>query len=143
MNIGIVIKEVRKQKGLTQRDLAEHTNLSERTIQRIENNGVEPTFYSLKSIGKVLEIDLIEIKSKNSMIFTTKILGFHLNDLTMKQEETTNVEDRLEKIESHLSSIARTRRTQLKNRKIGWIISGSVIAAFVTVEILAAIGIFG
>jgi len=77
------------------------------------------------------------------MIFTTKILGFHLNDLTMKQEETTNVEDRLEKIESHLSSIARTRRTQLKNRKIGWIISGSVIAAFVTVEILAALGVIG
>jgi transcriptional regulator with XRE-family HTH domain len=35
MNIGIVIKEVRKQKGLTQLDLSEHADLSERTIQRI------------------------------------------------------------------------------------------------------------
>ena len=42
MNIGVVIKEVRKQKGLTQLDLSEHANLSVRTIQRIENNEVEP-----------------------------------------------------------------------------------------------------
>ena len=57
MNIGIVIKEVRKQRGLTQLDLSEHANLSERTIQRIENNEVEPSFFSLKSIGEILEID--------------------------------------------------------------------------------------
>jgi transcriptional regulator with XRE-family HTH domain len=143
MNIGIVIKEVRKQKGLTQQDLAEHTNLSERTIQRIENNGVEPSFYSLKSIGKILEIDLHEIRNKNSMMFTTKILGLHLNDLTMNTEEKASLEVRLEKIESHLSSIARTRHAQLRNRKIGWIISGSVIAAFVIFEILAVLGVFG
>ena len=72
MNIGIVIKEVRKQKGLTQLDLSEHANLSERTIQRIENNEVEPSFYSLKSIGEILEIDLQEIKNENSLIFTRK-----------------------------------------------------------------------
>ena len=143
MNIGIVIKEVRKQKGLTQQDLAEHTNLAERTIQRIENNGVEPSFYSLKSISKILEIDLLEIRSKNSMMFTAKILGLHLNDLTMKQEETTNVEERLEKIESHLSSIARMRRIQLRNRKIGLIGMGIIVAAFIIVEILAEVGVFG
>jgi len=143
MNIGIVIKEVRKQKGLTQQDLAEHTNLSERTIQRIENNGVEPSFYSLKSIGKILEIDLHEIRNKNSMMFTTKILGLHLNDLTMKPEEKTTLEERLEKIESHLSNIARTRNAQLRNRKIGLIGVGIIVAAFIIVEILATVGVFG
>ena len=61
MNIGIVIKEVRKQKGLTQLDLSEHANLSKRTIQRIENDEVEPTFYSLKSVGEILEVDLLGI----------------------------------------------------------------------------------
>jgi transcriptional regulator with XRE-family HTH domain len=93
MNIGIVIKEVRKQKGLTQLDLSEHANLSVRTIQRIEKNEVDPSFYSLKSIGEILKVDLLEIISKNSTMFTTKILGLHLNDLTMKQEETTSVEE--------------------------------------------------
>jgi len=73
MNIGIVIKEVRKQKGVTQLDLSEQSNLSERTIQRIENNETEASHYSLKSIGEILGIDLQEIRNKNSMMFTSKI----------------------------------------------------------------------
>lgn len=143
MNIGIVIKEVRKQKGLTQLELSERANLSVRTIQRIENNEVESSFYSLKSIGEILKVDLLEIKSKNSTMFTTKILGLHLNDLAMKQEETISVEERLEKIESHLSSIARTRSIQLRNRKKGWMWVGIIIAAsFIIVEVLTALGVF-
>ena len=54
MNIGIVIKEIRKQKGLTQLELSEQANLSERTIQRIGNHEVEPSYYSLKNIGDIL-----------------------------------------------------------------------------------------
>lgn len=141
MDIGIVIKEVRQQKGLTQLDLSEHANLSERTIQRIENNEVEPSFFSLKSIGEILEIDLHEIRNKNSTMFTSKILGLHLNDLTMEPQEKENLELRLEKIESHLSSIARTRTIQLRNRKILLISLGIIGGAFIIVEILDALGV--
>ncbi len=141
MNIGIVIKEVRKQKGLTQLDLSEHANLSVRTIQRIENNEVEPTFYSLKSISKILEIDLQEIRNENSLIFTSKILGIHLNDLTMEPQEKASLELRLEKIELHLSSIARSRNIQLRNRKILLISLGIIVAALIIVELLAALGV--
>ena len=143
MNIGIVIKEVRKQRGLTQLDLSENANLSLRTIQRIENNEVEPSFYSLKSLGKILEIDLQEIRNKNSMMYTSSILGLHLNDSTMKSEEKSTLEARLEKIESHLSSISRTRSIQLRNRKIGLIIAGSLFGVFLIIEVLADIGVFG
>jgi len=143
MNIGVVIKEVRKQKGLTQLDLSEHANLSVRTIQRIENNEVEPTFYSLKSIGEILRIDLQEIRNKNSMmLYTSKILGLHLNDFKMNSEEKASLELRLEKIESHLSSIARMRSVQLRNRKILLISLGIIIAALVIVELLDALGVF-
>jgi len=142
MNIGVVIKEVRKQKGLTQLDLSEHANLSVRTIQRIENNEVEPTFYSLKSIGEILRIDLQEIRNKNSMLYTSKILGLHLNDFKMNSEEKASLELRLEKIESHLSSIARMRSIQLRNRKILLISLGIIIAALVIVELLDALGVF-
>ena len=139
MNIGIVIKEVRKQKGLTQLDLSERANLSERTIQRIENNEVEPSFYSLNSIGEILGIDLQKIRNENSMMFTSKILGLHQNDLSMNSDEKANLELRLKKIESHLSSIARTRSTQLRNRKIGMIFLLILASAFIIVEILAAL----
>jgi len=141
MNIGIVIKEVRKLKGLTQQDLSEHSNLSERTIQRIENNEVEPSFYSLKSIGEILKIDFHEIRNKNSMLYTSKILGLHLNDFKMNPEEKASLELRLEKIESHLSSIARMRGIQLRNRKIILISVGIIVAALIIVEILAALGV--
>ena len=143
MNIGIVIKEVRKQKGLTQLDLSDHANLSVRTIQRIEKDEVEPSFYSLKSLSEILGVDLLEIKNRNSMMFTNKILGIHPNDLSMKQEEQVTMEERLKTIESHLSSIARTRGIQLRNRKIGWICIGTIVAAFIIVEVLAALGVLG
>ena len=143
MNIGIVIKEVRKQKGLTQLDLSEHANISVRTIQRIEKDEVEPSFYSLKSISEILDVDLLEIKNSNSMMFTKGILGIHLNDISMKQEENANFEERLKMIESHLSSIAGTRRKQLTIRKRGWIIAGTVIAALIIIEVLAAFGVIG
>jgi len=141
MNIGIVIKEVRKQKGLTQLDLSENANLSERTIQRIENDEVEPSFYSLKSIGEILGIDLQKIRNENSLMYTSKILGLHQNDITMNPDEKENLELRLEKIESHLSSIARSRSIQLRNRKIAVICLLILASAFILIEILAALGV--
>ena len=143
MNIGVVIKEIRKQKGLTQLELSEHANLSERTVQRIENHEVEPSFYSLKNIGDILQVDLVEIKSKNSSMFTSEILGIQLKDLIMNKAENHPIEERLEKIESHLESIARTRNIQLQNRKRLWIAAVIIIGMFVLVEILAEFRVFG
>ncbi len=143
MNIGIIIKEVRKQKGLTQLDLSEHANISVRTVQRIEKDEVEPSFYSLKSISEILEVDLLEIRNSNSMMFTSRILGLHLNDISMEQEENNNIEERLNQIESHLSSIARSRTKQLQTRRWVMIIAGSLFVAFIIIEILAQFGVIG
>ena len=143
MNIGIVIKEVRKQKGLTQLDLSEHANISVRTIQRIEKDEVEPSFYSLKSLSEILEIDLLEIKNRNSMMFTNKILGIHLNEISMEMEEQENIEERLKKIESHLSSISGTHRRLLRNKEMVMIIAGIFIGTLIIFEILSLLRVFG
>ena len=74
------------------------------------------------------------------MLYTSNILGLHLNDFKMNPEEKASLELRLEKIESHLSSIARMRSTQLRNRKILLISLGIIIAALVIVELLDALG---
>ena len=58
-----IIKELRLRQGYTQGDLAELSSLSLRTIQRIENNEVEPTPYSLHQIGEVLGVNLHELKN--------------------------------------------------------------------------------
>jgi len=82
------IKELRKTQGLTQQQLAEEAGITLRTIQRIENGEVKPSLHSLKTLGKVLNTDLVDL-SKRSEIgpygfnFTFKITDMNqfLNDL--------------------------------------------------------------
>ena len=57
MEIGKLIKELRTKKGLTQEELAERTEVSARTIQRIENGEVDPRAYTLQMIAKALDVD--------------------------------------------------------------------------------------
>ncbi|MGD9992762.1 MAG: helix-turn-helix domain-containing protein [Salinivirgaceae bacterium] len=57
MKPGLLIKELRIKKGLTQEELAELTELSARTIQRIENGEVDPRAYTLQMIAKALDVD--------------------------------------------------------------------------------------
>jgi transcriptional regulator with XRE-family HTH domain len=58
MEFGARLKEVRKSLHISQKELSEQTGLTIRTIQRIENNEVKPSLYSIKVIGEVLKTDL-------------------------------------------------------------------------------------
>jgi transcriptional regulator with XRE-family HTH domain len=51
MEFGERLKEVRIGLNCSQKELSEKTGLTLRTIQRIENNEVKPSLYSLKAIG--------------------------------------------------------------------------------------------
>jgi len=57
MKTGQLIKELRLKKGITQEDLAARTDISVRTIQRIENGDVDPRAFTLQSIAAALEVD--------------------------------------------------------------------------------------
>ena len=57
MRIGQEIKKLRLDKGMTQEELAERTNLSVRTIQRIENGEVDPRAYTLQTIATALDVE--------------------------------------------------------------------------------------
>ncbi len=57
METGKRIKELRLKKGMTQEELALKTEVSARTIQRIENGEVDPRAYTLQMIAKALEVD--------------------------------------------------------------------------------------
>ena len=58
MEFGARLKEIRTSLNMSQKELSEQTGLTLRTIQRIENNEVKPSLYSLKVIGEVLKTDL-------------------------------------------------------------------------------------
>jgi transcriptional regulator with XRE-family HTH domain len=57
METGRLIKELRIKKGMTQEELAMKTEVSARTIQRIENGEVDPRVYTLQMIARALEVD--------------------------------------------------------------------------------------
>ena len=57
METGKLIKDLRLKKGMTQEELAEKTEVSTRTIQRIENGEVDPRAYTLQMIAKALEVE--------------------------------------------------------------------------------------
>ncbi len=68
------ICEARKNKGLTQEELAEHAKVNLRTIQRIENSENIPRGKTLSLICEVLEIDKEELNPKGT-ILSSKSVG--------------------------------------------------------------------
>ena len=59
--LGLRIKELRKQKGMSQEFLSEESRLSMRTIQRIENGETNPTGESLKRLSNALNVNPDEL----------------------------------------------------------------------------------
>lgn len=58
MDIGNTIKELRRQKGLKQNELAEKAQITQAYLSKIENNSKEPTISSLKAIANSLDVPL-------------------------------------------------------------------------------------
>ena len=75
IEFGARLKEIRTSLNLSQKELSEQTGLTLRTIQRIENNEVKPSLYSLKVIGEVLKTDLSEFVKTSD----TKPYEFNVN----------------------------------------------------------------
>ena len=48
------LKEGRLSKGLTQKELSERSNISVRSIQRIENGDIVPRSHTLKTLAEIL-----------------------------------------------------------------------------------------
>lgn len=70
MSIGERIRELRKDKHLTQTDLAKLINVSQQTITKWENNNAEPSGTAVKSLANVLSVSsdyILGIKEKSSI----------------------------------------------------------------------------
>ncbi len=73
-NLRAKINQLRKEKGLTQAELAERTNLDIRTIQRIEAGEVEPRLPTLRALSEALDYNLLPKRSFH--LPATVITGF-------------------------------------------------------------------
>ncbi len=117
METGKLIKELRIKKGMTQEELAELTELSARTIQRIEKGEVDPRSYTLQMIAKALEVDyslFVEVESiEDKEIKATEdrfLLGLiHLSGLVPLFIPTfliwKNLKHRVEGITNHFHEV--------------------------------------
>ncbi|WP_100614720.1 WG repeat-containing protein [Confluentibacter citreus] len=76
LDFGKKLIEVRKQKGLTQADVAEKCNVTIRTIQRIESGSVKPRSSTIKIISKALEFDFFETSTQNSKLKSNTLLWY-------------------------------------------------------------------
>lgn len=59
--IGDKIKELRKQKGVNQKELAERIGITQNTLNNIENNKVTPLPQTLAKISNELSVDYEEM----------------------------------------------------------------------------------
>jgi transcriptional regulator with XRE-family HTH domain len=58
MNLGVTIKNIRKQKGQTQSEFALACGISQTYLSQIENNQREPNLSTLKIISNELNVPL-------------------------------------------------------------------------------------
>ena len=56
MNIGIAIRSIRRQLGITQYELADRCNISQTSISQIENGIKRPSTRTIKKVCEVLEV---------------------------------------------------------------------------------------
>ena len=77
--IGKKNREIRKQKGLSQEELAESAKVNLRTIQRIENNESEPRGKTLNLICDVLDINAEDILDYGKRPDKSYLTIFHLS----------------------------------------------------------------
>ena len=80
-NLSQRVKELRKEKGLSQEELAKKAGLSLRTIQRVEKRETEPTGHSLKRIATALDSTPAELLNwtEETLKATIKIKNEYLH----------------------------------------------------------------
>lgn len=66
MDTGKLIKELRLKKGMTQEELAAKTEVSSRTIQRIENGEVDPRAYTLAGSCRTYSMAIQELNKTSA-----------------------------------------------------------------------------
>ena len=116
-DIGKFIQEIRKEKGLTQKELAELIGVSDKTISKWENGTSSPDTSMLMSLSEALEITV------NELLSAEKISP---ENYSMKAEET---------IMTLMKENEAGKRTHLISQIIGLLL---IILAFVLIFAISA-----
>ncbi len=80
------IKELRKEKNLTQEQLAEMINIDTRNIVKIENAQTFPRIQTLEKIVEVLDVDISDIFRNEHLNNKTFLMNKVINKLDNDEE---------------------------------------------------------
>ena len=73
--IGMILRNMRKIKGLTQAQIGKKLNLAENTISNYETEYSNPTFNTIKKIVDVCDFDIQFIDKKNNKTYSIEELS--------------------------------------------------------------------
>lgn len=66
IKVGNNIKRIRKQKNISQKDMAKKLNMPSSTYSNYENNNREPNAATLRKIADILNVDISDLLNLNS-----------------------------------------------------------------------------
>ena len=89
MKIGKFLQELRKEKGLTQEDLAEQLNVARRTVSRWETGSNMPDLDILIELSDIYEVDLREILNGERK---SEKMNEEVKEVVLKAVDYTNSE---------------------------------------------------
>lgn len=125
MNIGENIKKYRKEKGMTQEELAQKCGLSKNGLWNYENNRREPTIDVLIKISDALEVSLFDILGDK---IDKKQVALLVNYLNKTNEEMRSTYEKQIEINKKINSCYMKENKALKDykdtleNKIKWLI---------------------
>lgn len=61
----IRVKEIRKSKGMRQKELAEKSSLSQSFLSQVEKGGRRPSLRTLEKLASVLGVTVVELIDKS------------------------------------------------------------------------------
>ena len=89
--IGTFLKELRKEKNMTQEQLAEKLNVNNRTISRWENARTMPDFDMMIELAKLYDVSIEELlngeRTADMMDKQTEETLYHIADYTNAEKE--------------------------------------------------------
>lgn len=81
MDIGTKIKELRKARGMTQKELAKKTSLSIASIQGYEQKKYKPKLNTIAKIAVALDVLLLDLVDTDDPILQNEITAINIPDL--------------------------------------------------------------
>ena len=111
MNTGDKIKEYRKEKKITQKQLGQLIGKAEITIRKYESGALVPPLETLYSIAKALDIPVENLTQTKKVTFQAKMLckaivnGFEISGLS-KEDFCSKLDITIDELERYISGIS-------------------------------------